>query len=79
MGDSKSITLTVAELDEFADRLSDRANAIENLATQDLANDLRLASRLIFRLAKITTEIARAAESTPDPAMQRHLRELAGN
>ena len=36
----------------LADRLCDRANAIENIAKRDLAYDLRLASRVITALVR---------------------------
>ena len=45
-----SVTMSPADLHNLADRLSERAAAIENVATQDLANDLRLVSRVLTAL-----------------------------
>ena len=56
MADSKPkpsavpVTLSPADLHNLADRLSERAATIENVATQDLANDLRLVSRVLTAL-----------------------------
>ena len=53
MADSKPIIgMSVNEIGNLADRLGDRADAIENLATRDLADDLRLAARVIKALTR---------------------------
>jgi hypothetical protein len=53
MADSKPIIgMSVNEIGSLADRLGDRADAIENLATRDLANDLRLAAKVIKALTR---------------------------
>jgi hypothetical protein len=46
------ISMSTGEIGTLADRLSDRADKIENLAAQDLANDLRLAAKVIKALTR---------------------------
>src|SRR5215831_6531477 len=45
-------SLTVPQVTELVERLGDRADKIENLATQDLADDLRLAAKVIRALIR---------------------------
>jgi hypothetical protein len=46
------VTLWVAEIHNLADRLSARADKIENLAAMDIADDMRLAARVILALVR---------------------------
>jgi hypothetical protein len=44
--------LTMKQIHSLVDRLASRADAIENIAAQDLADDLRLAARVILALVR---------------------------
>jgi len=45
-------SLSVPDVNSLCERLSERADKIENLATQDLADDLRLAAKVIKALVR---------------------------
>src|SRR5215475_13554097 len=51
MVDNRS-SLSVPDVNALTERLGDRADAIENIATRDLAEDLRLAAKVIRALVR---------------------------
>lgn len=53
MADSKPIIkMSMPEIAQLSDRPSERADKIENLTAQDLASDLRLASKTLQAMAR---------------------------
>jgi C4-dicarboxylate-specific signal transduction histidine kinase len=53
-------------LNTIAARLLERADAITNVTCQDLADDLRLTSGIVERLARLHSEISEIASKTKD-------------
>ena len=71
-------TLTIAEAQALADRLRARATSVVLNDMPELQADLRLALRIISGFTNLRREIARAAESTHDAVIRRHLLDLLG-
>ena len=71
-------TLTIAEAQALADRLRARATSVVLNDMPELQADLRLALRIISGFTNLHREIARAAESTHDAVIRRHLLDLLG-
>jgi hypothetical protein len=76
VGTKITIPLTTEELTSVGARLYARADAIDQVALQDLSRDIRLAARVCERLALVRTEISQIADKCTDQDAARELRDL---
>jgi hypothetical protein len=87
MADSSNTTLTREERQALADRLSNHADGIVNVAAHEMETDIRLAAaqlrtidtpRLRATLPALRFELARIADTCPDSATAAQLRVVMG-
>ena len=70
------LNLNAEEINKIAVRLGERADQITMITSQDLALDLRLASRICDKLTHIRAEVAQIAGRCTDKDAARELRDM---